>query len=519
MHFKIIASALVLSGFVSGSLVMPVPGSADDHSSPIAKNVIIMVTDGASWGTWDMASYWEYGELGQQPYDTFPVKLGMTTTPLTTARTPQLSGEPQVDYDWTKAWDVTPVDTLDQWGKPNYFAGYEYLKKDYTDSAAAATALASGEKSYNSAINFDDFALPLESIAQRAKKMGRATGSISSVPISHATPAALGGAQNISRGNLHEISKQMLNDSILDVWMGGGHPFYDNNGQLRDTPNHTWIAEEDLNRVLEGETPWTLISTKDDFETLAAGGDLPTGPLLGIAEVAATLQYNRSRDPIVLGIDNSLPSGIAYIESVPTLATMTRAALNILGQNEDGFYLHVEGGAVDWAAHANDTARIIEEQVDFNHAVKAVVDWVEMYSDWNQTMLLVVTDHGNAIPMGPNSDTIPFEPVENRGQGVLPGVLWHSPTHTNENTLLFAKGAGTETLYDHIVGYDAGLALILGHNDGAFIDNDAIGMVMMAALEPVPLAGQRRFPRLRPDGPVRCGPSPHEQACHLASGQ
>lgn len=487
MHFKTVASALVLSGFVAGSLVMPAPANADEHLPPIAKNVIVMVTDGASWGTWDMASYWEYGELGQQPFDSFPVKLGMTTTPLNTARTPQFSGVPQVDYDWTQAWDVTPVDTLDYRGNPNYFAGYEYIKKDYTDSAAAGTALAAGQKSYNSAINFDDFALPLDTIVHRAKEKGRSTGSISSVPISHATPAALGGAQNITRGNLHEISKQMLDDGILDVWMGGGHPFYDDNGQLRDTPNYRWIAEEDLNRVIDGETPWTLISAKEDFEKLAAGIDLPTGPLLGIPEVAATLQYNRSRDPAVMGTDDTLPSGIAYIDSVPTLATMTLAALNVLGQNENGLYLHVEGGAVDWAAHANDTARIIEEQVDFNHSVKAVVDWVEMYSDWDETMLLVVTDHGNAIPMGPNSDTIPFEPVENRGKGELPGVLWHSGTHTNENTLLFAKGAGTEMLYNHIVGYDAGLALFLRHNDGAFIENDAIGMVMMAALEPVPL--------------------------------
>lgn len=197
---------------------------------------------------------------------------------------------------------------------------------------------------------------------------------------------------------------------------------------------------------------------------------------------------------------------------------MTKAALNVLGQNEDRLYFHVEGGAVDWAAHANDTARIIEEQMDFNHSVKAVVDWVKMHSNWDETMLLVVTDHGNAIPMGPNSDTIPFEPVESRGRGVLPGVLWHSPTHTNENTLLFAKGAGTEMLYDHIVGYDAGLALILGHNDGASTENDAIGRVMRAALAPVPLAGQRRVPRLRPGGTVYCGPSPPDIRTMRAQG-
>jgi alkaline phosphatase len=55
---------------------------------------------------------------------------------------------------------------------------------------------------------------------------------------------------------------------------------------------------------------------------------------------------------------------------------MTKAALNILGQDEDGIFLMVEGGAVDWAAHANATGRIIEEQIDFNKSVKSAVDWV-----------------------------------------------------------------------------------------------------------------------------------------------
>ena len=479
MNCKTIASALVLSGVAAASLAITAPANADAHSS-IAKNVIIMVTDGASWGTWDMASYWEYGALGQQPYDSFPVKLGMTTFPLNTSRTPTGSGIPQITYDPAQAWDTTPVVSVDGRGTPNYFAGYEYIKQDYTDSAAAGTALAAGQKTYNSAINFDDFGDALPTIVHKAKEEGRATGSISSVPLSHATPAALGGAQNISRGNLHELTNQMLDDGILDVLMGGGHPFYDRNGQPRATPDYRWISEEDLTRVANGETDWTLITTKAEFEEIAAGTNVPTGKVLGIPEVAATLQYDRQA--AVMGEDASLPSGIAYIPTVPTLATMTQAALNILSQNEDGLYLQVEGGAVDWAAHANATARIIEEQIDFNNSVKVVVDWVEMNSSWDETLLLVLTDHGNAMAMGPNSDTIPFDPIQNNGQGVLPGVLWHYGTHTNENTLMFAKGAGSEMLYDYVVGEDFGLVEILAFNDGRYIDNTSVFTVMAAAL-------------------------------------
>lgn len=128
---------------------------------------------------------------------------------------------------------------------------------------------------------------------------------------------------------------------------------------------------------------------------------------------------------------------MAYIDGVPTLETMTKGALKQLEDNEDGLFLMVEGGAVDWAAHANATGAIIEEQIDFNHAVAAGVDWVETESSWDETLMIVLTDHGNGMPMGPNSDEIAFQMIENNGAGVLPGVMWHSGDHTTENTLLW----------------------------------------------------------------------------------
>lgn len=125
-----------------------------------AKNVILFISDGASWGTWDMASYWEYGAKGLQPYNSFPVKLGMTTYPLNTSVTPTGTGVRQVSYDPAKAWDTTPI------GAPDYFKGYQYIKADYTDSAAAGTALSAGIKTYNNAINFDDFGNPVPFLTQ-----------------------------------------------------------------------------------------------------------------------------------------------------------------------------------------------------------------------------------------------------------------------------------------------------------------------------------------------------------------
>jgi len=310
------------------------------------------------------------------------------------------------------------------------------------------------------------------------KAAGKSVGVLSSVPISHATPATFG-AQNVSRNNYLDIASQMINEGTIDVLMGGGNPLYDDNGDLRASPNYNRISETDWTAAVDGTGPMTLIQTKAEFEAIADGTLDIDGRVIGMPQVGDTLQYNRSE--ALVGSDAANPSGVAYVDSVPTLETMTRAALNLLGDDEDGLFMMVEGGAVDWAAHANDTGRIIEEQVDFNNSVSSAVEWVETYSSWDETLMIILTDHGNGMPMGPNSDAIAFEAIENNGAGVLPGVLWHYGTHTTENTLLWAHGAGSELFANYLDGEDPFLASILGFNDGAYISNDTVGVVMAEA--------------------------------------
>lgn len=449
---------------------------AAQAASVDAKNVMLFISDGASWGTWDMASYWEYGAKGQQAYDDFDVKLGMTTEPA--SLTPQT-------YDPDTAWDTTAT------GDDDYFAGYKTIKQGYTDSAAAGTALAAGEKTYNGRIDYDTEDNPLPFVSQAMKEDGKAVGVLSSVPISHATPATFG-AQNINRNNYLEIASQMINEGTIDVLMGGGNPLYDDNGDLRDTPRFNRISETDWTTLNGTDAPMTLIQTKADFEALADGTLDIDGRVIGMPQVGDTLQFNR--DAAVVGTDATTPTGRAYIDSVPTLETMTKGALNLLGDDEDGLFLMVEGGAVDWAAHANSTGGLIEEQVDFNKSVSAAVDWVEINSSWDETLMVVLTDHGNGMPMGPNSDTIAFEAIQNNGAGNLPGVLWHYGTHTTENTLLWANGVGSELFYNYVDGVDGFLDTLLGFNDGRYISNDTVGVVLAQAAgvgadapSPVPL--------------------------------
>lgn len=444
------------------------PSAADALT---AENVLLFISDGASWGTVDMASYWEHGELGRQPYDDFAVKLGMTTEPVST---------PQRVYDPDAAWDPTPT------GDGDFFAGYKAIKQGATDSAAAGTALATGVRTSNGRISSDVDGNPLPFISQEMKASGRSVGVVSSVGFSHATPGAFG-AQNVQRGNLHEIASQMINEGTLDLIMGGGNPNYDNEGQLKATPEFNWLSQADWNAINAPDGPMTLIQTKAEFEALADGSLEIDGRLIGIPQIEETLQASRS--PFTTPIDPDAPGspnlgfadGHELLQTVPSLADMTTGALNHLGKNEDGLFLMVEGGAVDWMAHANATGRVIEEQVAFNRAVAAAVEWIETESSWDETLLLVLTDHGNGMPMGPDSDTIPFRPIENNGAGELPGVRWHSGSHTTENTLLWANGAGAELLLDQVVGEDPYLTTVLNFNDGRYIDITGVNPALRAA--------------------------------------
>ena len=453
------------------------PALAEPVREPAPRHVMVFIADGASWGTWQMAGYWEFGALGRQPYDRFDLRLGMTTMPLNTSRKPTRDERAAVGYDPAMAWDVAALPSAPQDRAAHFFRGYEYLKRGATDSAAAGTALSTGVKTYNSAINHDNFGRPLPYATQHFKALGKSTGVLTSVPFSHATPAAFG-AHSDSRDNYASISEQMVANPALDVLMGTGHPMFDGSGRPRATPDHKYVSEAAWRTLTGPGSPRQLVQTREEFEALAQGRLVPSGPLLGLPQVNDTLQA--AREAGVLGTDAALPSGTARIATVPSLATMTRGALQVLGRNPKGMFLMVEGGAVDWMAHANDTGRIIEEQMDFNHAVRAAVEWVERNSHWGETLMLVLTDHGNGMPMGPDSDTVAFQPVLNRGAGQLPGVRWHHRNHSNELTVLWAQGAGARLLLDEVQGVDAALGERLGHNaDGRYITNSGVGRTLM----------------------------------------
>ena len=159
--------------------------------------------------------------------------------------------------------------------------------------------------------------------------------------------------------------------------------------------------------------------------------------MLGVLPVASTLQANRAGDK------KAGPYEVPATPNLPGMALLMDGALNVLSQDPDGFFLMAEGGAIDWAGHANAFGRLIEEQHDFDLAIEAVVAWVEAHSSWDDTLLIIT-----------------------------PGFQWNTGSHTNQVVPVFAKGKGAEKLLDAVKGTDS--------RRGPYIDNTDIPKTIRA---------------------------------------
>ncbi|MFA4901513.1 MAG: alkaline phosphatase [Desulfobaccales bacterium] len=416
-------------------------------SADMPKNVILMISDGQGYNTVKATDYFT-GTKGV--YESFPVQYGMSTF---SAGKP---GAPSTGYDPSLAW-----------------SDFNYVKFRPTDSSSAATAMATGVKIYDSVLNTDTSGNKLKTITEIAQGLGKASGVVTTVEWSHATPAGMY-AHNASRNNYAAIANEMVaSGSPLNVIMGAGNINYDNSGNYQLTPKDakyvggtaTWSA---LNAgTLNG---YTHITDKAAFEALANTTNPPVTKVVGTFEAYETTQQSRNGDP------KAAPGVVPFNTNVPSLATMSKGALNVLNKDTDGFFLMIEGGAIDWANHANQLGRMIEEQMDFNASVQAVVDWVNANSSWSDTLLLVTADHECGYLGGPIPGT--FNEVVDNGAGVLPGASYNSGDHTNALVPLYAIGAGSELL--------AGYADLYDPIRGLYVDNTELFRVMNGTAAPVP---------------------------------
>ena len=491
--------------------------------SPEPKHIILMISDGIGFNGWLAADYYQ-GLAGKQSYQitrpdgTKPVILGLAHSALNLIDSkgnvlPKgtdaslAAGATEQGYDPSTRWDKFENSMA------NDFSPVSQSYTSYTDSAAAGTALMTGRKTAVERIGMDwTGTRKFASIASIAMDHGLSAGTVTTVPISHATPAAAI-AHNPSRHNYADIFNEMFS-SNLSVIMGGGHPDYDDNGYSVD-PNtdkdYKYVGGEETYASLSttrSQNDLVFIDNKLDFEKLASGENIPQR-VVGIARTGSTLQASRTAT-----LEADTPSGVALNSAVPDLATMTKGALNVLSQDQDGFFVMIEGGAVDWMGHANNMPRFIEEQIDFNKAVNTVIQWVEQNSSWDETLLIITSDHecggvwgegtwtnsvGGAVAaersdeallaarFNPSEDQFnDFLAVQDKGAGNMPGYQWASRYHTNELVPLWAIGAGSQR-FAEFTRTDLKAASLWGKKygwNGNFVDNTVVFEVMKAGISP-----------------------------------
>jgi alkaline phosphatase len=443
-----------------------------------AKNVILMISDGIGFNGWEAAKYYQ----GSLPYDTDDFKFyGMTTYMKNTI-------DPEGGHlIWSKGKDAAEQNWvgIDQgynkekmWSDFNYARGES--KGDYyrfTDSAAAATAMYTGTKTYNSAVSYSVEGEDLKTIAEIAAEHGKSTGAISSVQFSHATPAAVD-AHTYYRYNKTEIASQMLR-SDLDVIMGGD-AYVDSEGEFPGGVNG-YKSQASADEFGEG---FEVVDEDHEWDALVGGTNVP--------------------DKVLGTFSGSTLDGRAK----PTLEEMTKGALNVLKKNPEGFFMMVEGGAIDWQNHANNADLMMREQVDFDNSVSAVMNWIETEGGgWDENLLIVTSDHetggiwgegtvidDNGTPNDHTDDVVNpmWQNVVDNGEGNMPGMQYTSGGHTNVLVPMWARGTGSEMFEALLDGSDENAAAFwrqFGGSegwDGSYIDNTDIFTVMNDAYAPEP---------------------------------
>lgn len=249
-----------------------------------------------------------------------------------------------------------------------------------TGSAAAGTAMATGHKTTINTIGLKgDKITSVESIAEKAKKRNYKVGIVSSVSIDHATPAAFY-AHQPERNMYYHISCDLSN-SEFNYFGGGG--FNRPDGELAKKAKNNLanfgmgdknakIQESKNSFNLAKERGYTIYDTRTKFAQLKKGDD----KVIAIA-------------PRLVG-GKALPYTIDSNKDDISLKEFTAKGIELL-ENEEGFFMMVEGGKIDWACHANDAATVIREVIAFNEAVEEAVKFYNKHP--KETLIIVAGDH------------------------------------------------------------------------------------------------------------------------------
>lgn len=332
--------------------------------------------------------------------------------------------------------------------------------ENITDSAAAATSMAAGIKTYNNAIAVDVDKNEVETVLEKAKKDGKATGLVASSQVNHATPASFG-AHDESRHNYNDIADDYIDEKIngkpkIDVILGGGTSYFE---------------REDRNLVEEFQQEgFSYVTTKKE------------------------LLEDDSEQVLGLFAPVGLDKAIDRSEEQPSLKDMTESALDRLSDDKDGFFLMVEGSQIDWAGHDNDIVAAMSEMEDFEAAFESAIEFAK---EDGHTLVITTADHSTGgFAMGINGEykwdpaplkaaerTPDFMAAEIAGgadvEEVLNQYIHLDLTNEEINSVIEAAQSGDATTIDNaiekIFDIRSGTGWTTGGHDGVDVNVYAYG--------------------------------------------
>ncbi len=242
------------------------------------------------------------------------------------------------------------------------------------DSASTATSMATGKKTLSGSINVGykdgekglepDADAPYKIITEYAKEAGYQVGVVTSVSLDHATPAAFY-AKAAKRSAYYDIAVQGLTGGVVDFLGGGGYL----------QPAGSDKEQKDLIEIAR-ENGFAVLNTREEIKAVSAD----SGKVLAISpdlQDSQSMQYE---------LDRKADGGEAL-----SLADMTRAAIRAMEGSENGFFLMVEGGKIDWAGHANDVGAVVHDVFALSDAVGAAVEFAQQHPE--DTLIVVTGDH------------------------------------------------------------------------------------------------------------------------------
>lgn len=353
---------VLLFFFILNQIVLPFNlVQSETNSTKKPKNVILIIGDGTGLSQVAITQYMVYGDKTMSFY-TMP-NVGLVTT--------------------------------------------HPLRDKITDSAAGATAMATGHKTFNGMVGMTPDSLPKETILESAKKLGMSTGLVATSHITDATPACF--VAKAPKRSMHTVIAEQIAHSGVDVVLGGGIEYF--------LPKSDTISERNDNLDLTK----TIKEHGYDF-------------------VTNKTELNKSVSKKLFGLFSV--GGLKKAEGEPTLPEMTEKALQVLSKDNDGFFLMIEGSQVDWAAHGNDLEGVMYHVSELEKSLALCLAFAEKNPG---TLIVVTADH--------ETGGLTLTGREEGGKQTIQ-ASWSTKGHSATPVPFYAKGPSSELFHGVIDNTD-----------------------------------------------------------------